>query len=66
MSCDLIYPTELAIMLGTTTTAIRAKIYRKMILGQPIDLPTPIRFGVKWAWRRETVKKWLSDKEQSR
>ena len=60
---DVLYITDMAAKLGISVSAMRARVYRMTELKIKQDLPEPFFFGGKWAWKRETVDKWLAERE---
>lgn len=55
----VLYVPEMAKMLGRTEAAIRASVNRASD-----DIPPRLLIGRRICWRRETVKRWLKDREQ--
>lgn len=53
----VIYIPDLAKALATSDAAIRTHISRR---SWPRAIPTPIRIGRRWAWRKQDVESWLA------
>lgn len=61
----MLYIADVARKLGKSVSAIRARVHRIAVLGQPGDLPVPFKLDGSWCWRRETFDAWLLEQEES-
>ena len=53
----LIYISDLARALAVSEASIRSHLQRRH---WPVSIPTPLRLGRRWAWRKQDVEEWLA------
>lgn len=59
LQSEVIFVPELARLMGMTEAAVRGHYYRRSGA-----IPKGFKLGAKLAWRRETVREFLVEKEQ--